>query len=396
MIHVLAEWERDQPIVWWHFFIEPRLWQRFLQLLQHLPLYSGVTVSPEHEEGTFRLGVLPSLQESLFSMIGRALESPAGLSDREVGALMTLLQEWQRRWSSLKVRRFLVQTPTGTLVIGDRPLFMGVLNLTPDSFYDGGRYHSVDRAVKRALALYEEGADIIDLGAQSTRPGSTEVPPDEEWKRLEPVLRAIRPVLPIPISVDTYYARVADLALQAGADIINDVTAGTYDHDMFRVARYHGVPMVLMHFYERIRPMPRRPRYKHVSREIATFLTRRLEAAVEAGIKIEQTILDPGVGFGKKPEDNLELIHHLGLMRSLGRPILFGPSRKSFMAGAHAGGPDERLEGTLVACAWAWRAGAHIFRVHDVWPVRKALAVWTAIHHRRYAEDMPWQRRGRP
>lgn len=393
MIRVLGDWKRHQPIIWWTFYVSPVVWQRFLQIIQKIPLYTGITAPESVEEKAYRFGVVADLQETLFSLVSHHLEQQSDLSEREIAELVSLLHEWKQGWNRLRTRRFIIRLPHATLELGERPLIMGILNVTPDSFYDGGRYYRVEQAVQRTLTMYQEGADIIDIGAQSTRPGSHELSPDEEWKRLEPVLKAIRPILPVPISVDTYYASVADRAVQAGADMINDVTAGTYDPDMLRVARYHGVPIVLMHYYERIRPMPKKPVYENVIRDIVAFLARRLEAAVEVGVSIEQTILDPGIGFGKKPEDNLNLIHHLSMMRVLGRPILFGPSRKSFMARAHEGGPEERLEGTLMACAWAWQAGAHIFRVHDIWPVRKGLSVWMAIHHKKYLNDMPWQRR---
>jgi dihydropteroate synthase len=395
-MRVLAYRDWHTRVVWWVFRVDASTWRRFLRVVR--PLMEQATLMAAHDPGqdAYLLGVPESLHEVFFRQVYEHIQQDeVGRLHHEYDDVEPLWHEMRARWEALQTVEFVLSTPHGDLVVGpERPLWMGIVNLTPDSFYPGSRAPDVDQAVRLALALYQEGADIIDLGGQSTRPGSEDLSPEDEWKRVEPVLRALRPLLPIPISIDTFYARVADRAIQLGADLINDVTAGTYDADMFRVARFHGVPIVLMHYYERIRPMPKEPVYENVAWDVVRFLRQRIEAALQAGVRLEQIVVDPGIGFGKKPEHNLQLIRHLGLLQGLGRPILVGPSRKSFMAYAHAGGPEDRLEGTLAACVWAWMAGARIFRVHDVWPLRKGLAVWLAIQRARYDPSMPWNLRG--
>ncbi len=395
-MRVLARWDPLSGMVWWQFRVDEFLWRKWVQLIQPLTAQMAVVIPPPDPEHGFRMGVVADAHNTLFSLVHRTItQDEVGRMHHQYDEIEPLLTEMRTRWENLQRPSRILRTPHGTLSLDrSRPLWMGVVNVTPDSFYADSRAPTVDQAVQHALQLYAEGADIIDIGGQSTRPGSEEVSPEEEWKRIEPVLRTLRAMLPIPISVDTYYARVADRALQLGADIINDVTAGTYDPDMLRVAKFHGVPIVLMHYYKQIRPMPRDPIYANVLWDVAEFLMRRIDAALAVGLEPDQLIIDPGIGFGKRPEHNLTLIHHLGWLRSLGMPILLGPSRKSFIQYAHEGGPEERLEGTLAACIWGWVAGADILRVHDIWPIRKGMAVWLAIQHQQYPPSMPWKRRG--
>ncbi|MGO0123094.1 dihydropteroate synthase [Desulfothermobacter acidiphilus] len=235
---------------------------------------------------------------------------------------------------------------------------MGILNVTPDSFSDGGRYSTVEAARARALEMVEEGADIIDLGGESTRPGHTPVPPEEELRRIIPVLEAILPELPVPVSVDTSKAVVAEEVLRKGAHLINDQRA-LADPGMASVVARYEVPVVLMH-------NPPSPRYRELMGDIIDHLSERVDCALASGIPREHLILDPGIGFGKTPEQNLEVLRRLEELKSLGLPLLVGPSRKSFIGYALGLPVEERLEGTAAAVAVSIVKGADIVRVHDV------------------------------
>ncbi|HWO69533.1 MAG TPA: dihydropteroate synthase [Actinomycetota bacterium] len=264
------------------------------------------------------------------------------------------------------------------LVCGERTLVMGILNVTPDSFSDGGLFLDPDAAVARARRMVEEGADIVDVGGESTRPGSDPVPPEEERKRVLPVIEALAPELDVPISVDTRRAEVAAAALEAGASIVNDVTAGA-DPGMFAVVREAGAGMVLMHMKGEPKTMQRDPRYDDVVAEVRGFLEARLEAAMLAGIEADRLCIDPGIGFGKTLEHNLLLLRHVDALFDLGRPVLVGPSRKSFIGALLDLPPDQRVEGTLGAISWLAARGVHVVRVHDVREAVRALRVVDAI-----------------
>jgi len=263
----------------------------------------------------------------------------------------------------------------------DRPLVMGILNVTPDSFSDGGRYESVEAAVAHAVRMVDEGADIIDVGAESTRPGSNEVTPDEELERLLPVLEALVPRLKVPISVDTRHAVVARDALLAGAKVINDIS-GLRDDAMLKVVAEADAPVVAMHMRGEPKTMQQDVHYEDLVGDIFTELSRSLTRAVDAGVKREKVILDPGLGFGKDAEQNLELLRRLREFRSLGRPILIGASRKRFIGAVTGGGPTERLEGSLAAAVIAVSNGADIVRVHDVAETVRSLRLWKAVQTR--------------
>ena len=257
----------------------------------------------------------------------------------------------------------------------DRTLIMGVLNLTPDSFYAGSRVGAVDEALRRAAAMAEEGADIIDLGGESTRPGAEEVPAAEEIARVVPVVKAVSTELGnIPVSIDTYKSDVAAAALDAGASIVNDIGAGLLDEAMPDVVAGAGAGYVMMHMRGKPRTMQSDTAYVDMMGEIHRFFVSGLERCESAGIEPERIVLDPGIGFGKPPEGNYEIIARLGEFGSLGRPLLIGASRKSFLALAGQDDPAERLEGSLAACVVAVLAGARIVRVHDVGPARRAVA----------------------
>jgi len=270
--------------------------------------------------------------------------------------------------------------PGGELELGRRTLIMGVVNVTPDSFSDGGRFLERERAVQRALALLDQGADILDIGGESTRPGARAVQLEEELERVLPVIRDIRRQRPEAlVSIDTYKAPVARAALEAGAVMINDVTALGGDPEMAALAAESGAALVLMHMKGTPRTMQENPTYQDVVAEVRDFLGRRLERALAAGVEAERVMLDPGIGFGKTLEHNLLLIRHLESLRGLGRPILLGASRKAFI-GLLTGRPvEERLWGTIGAHVAGAALGADMVRVHDVGPVREALMVSDAI-----------------
>ncbi len=262
-----------------------------------------------------------------------------------------------------------------------RVLIMGILNVTPDSFSDGGRFLSPDAAVKRALIMEKEGADIIDVGGESSRPGAEPVPVEEELRRVIPVLERLRGKLRIPISIDTTKAEVAEAALRAGASIVNDISALRFDPAMASVVAEFGAGLVLMHMLGTPKTMQQAPHYEDVVREVREFLAERALYAQSQGIPREAIAVDPGIGFGKTVEHNLELLRRLPELVELGFPVLVGPSRKSFIGAILGLGVEERLEGTLAACAVAVVRGADILRVHDVREVRRAADL--ALHLRR-------------
>lgn len=258
------------------------------------------------------------------------------------------------------------------------PRVMGILNLTPDSFFDGGRHDRPAAAADHARRLVAEGADLVDIGAESTRPGSAPVGAAAETARLMPVLERLAGQLPVPISVDTCRAAVARRALETGATAVNDVSAGA-DPAMFPLVARTGAGLVLMHMRGQPATMQDNPTYHDVVAEIGAFLAARLEAARAAGIAAGQIVLDPGIGFGKTTAHNLAIIAGAGSFRAAGRPVLIGASRKGFIGQLDGAPADGRLGGTIAAVLAAWHAGAVIFRVHDVAAVRQALLVARAI-----------------
>ena len=263
---------------------------------------------------------------------------------------------------------------------GPGPFVMGIVNATPDSFSDGGLFLDAGAAIAQALRLADEGADLVDVGGESTRPGAAPVPDDEELGRVVPVIAALRArAFPLPISIDTRKAAVARAALDAGADLVNDVS-GLADPSLARVVAEAGAPIVLMHSRGTPEDMQRRAVYGDVVQEVAAELEQALGRAAAAGIPRERTILDPGLGFAKTAEHNLVLLARLDELRALGRPILVGPSRKSFIGRiAGSAAPGDRLPGTLAAVTAAVVAGAELVRVHDVAAARQAALVAAAI-----------------
>jgi dihydropteroate synthase len=269
------------------------------------------------------------------------------------------------------------------LALGSRAVVMGILNITPDSFSDGGEYLDRNRAIAHGEELVNAGADIIDVGGESTRPGSEPVSLDEEMRRVLPVVQALRIRFPAMIlSVDTSKAEVARATLAAGADAINDVTALRGDPKMAEVVRDFSAGVVLMHMQGVPKTMQEAPQYEDVVHEVSAFLKQRFEFAVTMGIDPACVVLDPGFGFGKRLQDNLQLLRHLRRLTMLGRPIVAGVSRKSGLArlaGNPKLAPSDRLWPTVALTAWLREQGASIFRVHDVAPNRQAVRMLEAI-----------------
>jgi dihydropteroate synthase len=259
----------------------------------------------------------------------------------------------------------------------DRPLVMGILNVTPDSFSDGGQYLDPEAALDRALELEAEGADILDLGGESTRPGSSPITPETELGRILPVLRKLRGRLTIPLSIDTWKAPVAAEALEEGAEIVNDVSAGRWDPPLWSTVRKHRAGYVLMHALARPGPSREEPGYQDVSAEVADFFGKSLARAEENGLALESIVCDPGFGFGKTLNHNLSLLRDLAAFEVLRRPILVGLSRKSFLK--LIGGPESLALTHELALVWAAARGAAIWRVHDVPAALRAARVAGAL-----------------
>ncbi|MDJ0737367.1 MAG: dihydropteroate synthase [Nostocaceae cyanobacterium] len=263
---------------------------------------------------------------------------------------------------------------------GLKTYIMGVLNVTPDSFSDGGEFNTITAAVAQAKALLAAGADIIDVGAQSTRPGAEQITLAEELQRLIPVLEALRQEINLPISVDTTSSEVAKAAVQAGADIINDISGGSFDLEMLPTVADLNVPIILMHIRGNPKTMQNQTDYEDLIREIYSFLARQIAVAIDAGIDQGKIIIDPGIGFAKNYEQNLEIFRRLPELRTLNCPILVGPSRKSFIGHIlNQPDPKKRVWGTAAACCAAINAGADMLRVHDVKQMRDVCLVADAI-----------------
>ena len=258
---------------------------------------------------------------------------------------------------------------------------MGVLNVTPDSFYDGGRRPVPEKAVADGVELAAAGADIIDIGGESTRPGARAISKEEELERVLPVVRGLRRAVSIPISIDTYKAHVAEAALGEGADIVNDISALRFDPAMVVLVAAEKVPVVLMHMQGTPRTMQAEPRYGDVLREVKDFLATQIRLALDSGIAPERIIIDPGIGFGKTLDHNLRILHGLAELSRLGQPLLVGASRKAFIGKILDVPPDERLEGSLAAAVAAVLSGANIIRAHDVKETRRAVNVADALRY---------------
>jgi dihydropteroate synthase len=269
------------------------------------------------------------------------------------------LQRFERNTWNIKCKHYQLN------ISNKRTLIMGILNITPDSFFNGGRYLKYEQAIEQAQKMKEEGADIIDIGGESTRPGAEPVSEDEEKKRILPVIEQINK-LDIPISVDTYKSGVADAALNAGACIVNDISGLKFDPEMANVIAKHNAGVILMHIKGTPKDMQNNPQYKDVINEIIEYLQESINIGLQAGISEDNIIIDPGIGFGKTLQHNLKIINYLRELRILGRPILIGTSRKSFIGKVLDLPVEDRLEGTAATVAVSILQGANIIRVHDV------------------------------
>ncbi|MBE9536753.1 MAG: dihydropteroate synthase [Proteobacteria bacterium] len=306
----------------------------------------------------------------------RALEKfkkqPFGI--KEIASHLELLL------SALRRNDFMLRCRKGELALSERTHIMGILNVTPDSFSDGGDYIDPGKALERACRMVDEGADIIDVGGESTRPGAKVVPLDEELRRIIPVIERIAKNIKVPLSVDTCKAEVAKKAIDAGADIINDISGLHFDDKMASVAAKAACPVVVMHIKGRPSDMQKNPEYKSLMGEVIVYLRDSMDIALDAGVDPESIIVDPGIGFGKSFEDNLSILRNLEELKVLGRPVLVGASRKSFVG--HLLGEakvEDRLEGSLAASMFSAANGAHILRVHDIKETKKAVTVTDAI-----------------
>ncbi len=293
--------------------------------------------------------------------------------------LQKIGQALKETFQNIFKSHFTLRCRRQTFRLGERTLLMGVLNITPDSFSDGGLFFDKDKAIAHGLKMVEEGADIIDIGGESTRPGSKPLGLKEELRRVLPVIEALSRDAEVPISIDTYKSEVARRAIDAGAEIINDISGLHFDPELARVAAKEHTPIVLMHIRGTPETMQKDVRYDSLFSEIIAYLKKGIRRAESAGVDPEQIVVDPGIGFGKTLEHNLLIIKHLSEFRILGKPILLGTSRKSFIGKILDSHPERRLEGTLSSIAIGVLNGAHIIRSHDVLQAKRAIAVADAI-----------------
>jgi dihydropteroate synthase len=281
-------------------------------------------------------------------------------------------------------RKFRLRLASRTLVLGERTLVMGVLNMTPDSFSDGGAYFNADTAIARALEMEKSGADLLDIGGESTRPGASTISVDEELRRVIPVLKALQGRIHIPISIDTRKVIVAEAAIAAGAEIINDVSALRFDPALGEIARRHRVPIILMHMRGEPLTMQKQPFARNVFRDVTSGLRAAIARARHARIAKSQIVLDPGIGFGKSYRQNFELLAHLPRLVALGYPLLVGTSRKAFLGAALASATspapsEKRIWATAATVTAAILNGAHIVRVHDVAEMAQVARIADAV-----------------
>ena len=334
----------------------------------------GVAAHPAAPQGPETAGKV------LLIATRRALREMAALLEQPRLGQAAMAAEIRRALDNYDRRHFEIRLGSRRLAVGPRPALMGVVNVTPDSFSDGGRHFDRREAIAHGCRLAEEGADIIDVGGESTRPQSDPVSQEEELARVLPVIEGLASRTRAAISIDTRHARVAREAVAAGASLINDVTGLQGDRDMAGVAAETGAGVALMHMLGEPKTMQDNPRYDHLMADICRHLRRGVEAALAAGVPEDALLVDPGIGFGKTLEHNVAILAELRQLRTLGRPILIGVSRKRFigqLTGVET--PAERTYGTAAACALAVAAGALVLRVHDVGPMRQAVAVASAI-----------------
>ena len=316
--------------------------------------------------------VLMGTRKQIERFAEKIAAQPFGLADisRELFGLM----------ANLELNSWTLKTCRRTVKLGTRVQVMGILNVTPDSFSDGGRYRRPEEAVENALAMFEAGADWIDVGGESSRPGAQPVSVDEELERVLPVIHGIVARSGLPVSVDTCKAEVAKRAIAEGAEMVNDISALRFDAGMAEVVRQSGAAVALMHMRRTPADMQSGDlSYESMPGEIVRFLAERMEFAVSRGINAEGVVIDPGIGFGKSWEDNLKILRRLHEFRQVGRPVLTGVSRKSFIGRITGGEPPQRMEGTAAAVCAAVLHGSQIVRVHDVREMVKVVRVAEAI-----------------
>jgi dihydropteroate synthase len=276
-------------------------------------------------------------------------------------------------------KEFVLRCRSGDLRLGKRTLIMGVLNITPDSFSDGGLFFEPHKAIEHGLRMAEAGADLIDVGGESSRPGSDPVPLDEELNRVIPIIEELASRLQIPISVDTYKSQVAERAIEAGAQMINDISGLRFDPQMPTVAVRYDTPLIIMHIKGIPKMMQQDPLYESLMGEIIDYLREGMAKAEQEGVDPHQVIIDPGIGFGKRVQDNLLIINRLSELNTLDRPLLIGTSRKSFIGAVLDAEVNQRGIGTLASVAVSILKGAHIVRVHDVAPIKQTVDMVDAI-----------------
>ncbi|MEA3470523.1 MAG: dihydropteroate synthase [Thermodesulfobacteriota bacterium] len=310
----------------------------------------------------------------------KQVEALAGKISIQPFGLKLISVELKNLLVNLSRDSFVVRTPRREILMGRKTLLMGVINVTPDSFSDGGMFMNPEEAVEYGIKMEEDGADILDIGGESSRPGSEHVSAEEEMKRVIPVIESLGKHVTIPISIDTTKSEIARMALEVGAEMVNDISAMRFDEEMAGVAAHYKVPVVLMHMRGAPKTMQEGDlSYPSLRGDIMGFLEERIDEATSAGIERDNIIIDPGIGFGKTAEDNIRLIKYLKEFKGLGRPILIGTSRKGFIGKTTGGGTEERLEGTTATVTAAILNGAHVVRVHDVGFMKKVSIMADAI-----------------
>lgn len=340
------------------------------RLQREIGLIGGTaTVQPDDGDrgSVLHIGLLPARLETLRARLLTASSALLGIAEE----IALVMRGWERT-------DFRLRCGERTLACGQRPLIMGIVNCTPDSFYAGSTAVG-EGAVRRAEDMVAAGADLIDVGGESTRPGSEPVPADEQIARVEPVIRALSERLDVPVSIDTTRRPVAAAALDAGATLINDISGLADDPELAELAADRGVPLILMHTRGRPQTMAEHATYDDLMAELIAELRESVARARAAGVGEDALVVDPGIGFAKRAEHSLAALRRLPALRSLGLPVLVGPSRKSFIGAVVDLPPDGRLEGTAAAVAAAVLGGAHILRVHDVGPMRRVADVAAAI-----------------
>jgi dihydropteroate synthase len=339
-------------------------------ILKQTMLSIGGDVAVSYESLTMREATTDALILGTETHYRRLIESlkaqPLNLKQLSTEIEKALLFSTQRRFRFCFGDHF--------LEVGDRTLIMGIVNITPDSFSDGGDYLDPDKAAERCLQLVGEGADLIDLGGESSRPGSEGVGEEEELRRVMPVLERVSGEMDVPVSIDTVKPRVAREALAAGADIVNDIS-GLREEEMVSVAAECNAGVIIMHMKGTPRTMQNDPRYDDLMTEIIDFLEERMAFATSRGVATENVLVDPGIGFGKSAEDNYRIIDRVAELRCLGRPIVVGPSRKAFLGSVVGADPKGRVFGTAAAVTWCIANGVDVVRVHDVAEMKQVAAI---------------------